>query len=567
MEDRTGAPAPVTAAMPVTAPLPVTVPLPLTPPGPAITVEAIRWERIALVIAARVASGSNLDPATLRLVHAGGRGSLPPTHAVSAGDRVDLRINVMQGPGLQPLASGRWRLVGGEVGRPVVVANPAVLRDPALAAVFRLRRGIFRATPALARDGGLTVDVAYERTAGFDHAAGPIGRVRHRLAHRLGAVRGSLLRALVRAFKALPGRPGKRVLFSSETSSGLTGNLQAVHDRMVARGLDRRFRLETLFRNDVGGRRDSLRERLLVPWRLAAADIIVIDDFQPVIHRFGTHDGVTIIQLWHASGAFKTVGYSRVGKPGGPDPYSRVHKNYTYATVSSEHDVPFYSEAFGIPEARVVPTGIPRMDRYFDPDARAAGLAAARAAFPQAEGRFTILFAPTFRGDTQRDADYDLSRLDYAALHALCLEKDAVMIIRMHPFVTAPLGIPEAFRDRLIDGSDAPIDVNDLLFAVDLLVTDYSSIVFEFSTLGRPMIFYAWDLNEYIASRDFYEPFDSFVPGRIVRTFPELVDAIRRDDYAADLVADFATRHFAHLDGGATDRVIDELIVGPVSGA
>jgi CDP-ribitol ribitolphosphotransferase len=76
------------------------------------------------------------------------------------------------------------------------------------------------------------------------------------------------------------------------------------------------------------------------------------------------------------------------------------------------------------------------------------------------------------------------------------------------------------------------------------------------------MLFYAWDLDEYIASRDFYEPFESFVPGRIVRTFPELVDAIRRDDYEADKVAGFATRHFAHLDGSATDRVIDELIVG-----
>jgi CDP-ribitol ribitolphosphotransferase len=443
----------------------------------------------------------------------------------------------------------------------VVVANPDALKDPALAGAFRLRRGVFRATPTVTRDGALAIDVAVERTAGFDHAAGPIGRVRHRVAHRLGALRGAILRAIVRAFKALPGRPARRVLFSSETSAGLTGNLQAVHDRMVARGLDRRFRLETLFRTDAGGGRTGLWEPLVVAWRLAAADVIVIDDFQPVIHRFGAHEGVTIIQLWHASGAFKTVGYSRVGKPGGPDPYSRVHKNYTYATVSSEHDVPFYSEAFGIPEARVVPTGIPRMDRYFDPEARTAGLAAARGAFPQTDGRFTILFAPTFRGDTQRDATYDLNRLDYAALHALCLEKEAVIIIRMHPFVTEPLGIPAAFRDRLIDGSDAPIDVNDLLFAVDLLVTDYSSIVFEFSTLGRPMLFYAWDLDEYIASRDFYEPFESFVPGRIVRTFPELVDAIRRDDYRAELVAGFASRHFAHLDGSATDRVIDELIV------
>jgi CDP-ribitol ribitolphosphotransferase / teichoic acid ribitol-phosphate polymerase len=203
------------------------------------------------------------------------------------------------------------------------------------------------------------------------------------------------------------------------------------------------------------------------------------------------------------------------------------------------------------------------MDRFFDDQARAAGLRAARAAFPATDGRFTILFAPTFRGETARNAFYDLDRIDWAALHALCVEKDAVMIVRMHPFVTAPLGIPTALTDRLIDGSRTSVDVNDLLFAVDLLITDYSSIVFEFSTLHRPMLFYAYDLDEYVAERDFYVPFESFVPGRIVRTFAEMVDAIRHDDYEAGKVAEFAARHFAHLDGGSTDRVIDELIIAP----
>ncbi len=156
---------------------------------------------------------------------------------------------------------------------------------------------------------------------------------------------------------------------------------------------------------------------------------------------------------------------------------------------------------------------------------------------------------------------YDLARLDYERLHALAVEKDAVLIMKMHPFVREPLAIPEAYRDRIIDGSTSTMDVNDLLFAVDLLITDYSSIVFEFSTLGRPMLFFAYDLDEYIATRDFYVPFETFVPGRIVTTFEELLDAIRRDDYEAHKVAAFAARHFAHLDGGSTDRVIDELII------
>jgi CDP-ribitol ribitolphosphotransferase len=337
----------------------------------------------------------------------------------------------------------------------------------------------------------------------------------------------------------------------------MSGNLKVVHDRMVERGLDRDHDLEVMLKPGLTERWRFV-DRLRLARSVAIADVIVLDDSFLPLTWVRLSPEVRIIQLWHAAGAFKTVGYSRSGLP---DPNVRAHKSYTAAIVSSEFDVPFYAEAFGIPEERVIPTGIPRMDRFFDEDARAKGLAAARAAFPASEGRMTILFAPTYRGDTIREASYDFEQLDYAALHALCVERDAVVIIKMHPFVLEPLRIPEQFRDRLLDGSADDVDVNDLLFAVDLLITDYSSIVFEFSTLGRPMLFYAYDLDDYIGSRDFYVPFEAFVPGRIVRTFPELVDALRRDDYQVEKVRAFAETHFAYFDAGSSDRVIDQLVL------
>jgi CDP-ribitol ribitolphosphotransferase len=76
------------------------------------------------------------------------------------------------------------------------------------------------------------------------------------------------------------------------------------------------------------------------------------------------------------------------------------------------------------------------------------------------------------------------------------------------------------------------------------------------------MLFYAYDLDEYVAGRDFYEPYEEFVPGRIVRTFPELLDAIRREDYEIEKVAAFADRHFEHRDGRSTDRVVDLILGG-----
>ncbi len=296
-------------------------------------------------------------------------------------------------------------------------------------------------------------------------------------------------------------------------------------------------------------------------WRVSRADVLVTQNSEhQFLYDLDLPPGVRFIQLWHGAGAFKAVKYSRVGKPTGPNPYWRKHKNYTHVIVSSQHDVPFYAEAFSIPESRIVPTGIPRQDVFFDERRRAAGLAAAHRAYPQTEGKFTILFAPTYRGSAVR-ARYDLDKLDYPALHALCVEKDAVCIVRMHPAVHHPIGIPDELRDRLLERPAGPVDVRDLSFAVDLLITDYSSIMLDYVLLRRPMLFYAYDLDEYIGGRDFYEPYETFVPGRIVRTFEDLLDAIRRDEYDLHKVEPFIERHFAHTDGRATDRVIDQLIL------
>ena len=544
---------------------------------PRIDQLTLAWERVQWVIEAR-ATGTDTaasgvaaapDPMAFRLRHedgeANGTGPLEmaPTRGTREGDHIRLRFNVMQGPGQVPLAPGRWRLVrlgthGDDAPVPVVVADPRSV-DPARdGGTFLLDPGEFRAIPSVdPTDGSMSLEVSVADTdTSSDEAAarpspGPFVRP-------LWVLRLGLFGVLFRLFRAVTRRNGRRILFSSDSRAELGGNLKIVYDRMVERGLDRGYDLLTLFKSSVTERR-SLSDRVRLPWLLARADVIIIDDYQPVIYRVDDPD-VRIIQLWHAWGAFKTVGYSRVGKPGGPSPYSRAHKNYTHAIVSSDAEVPFYAEAFGIPEARVAPTGIPRMDRFFDPGAREAGREMAYGAFPEARGRMVILFAPTFRGNGAKSATYPVERLDHAAMHALCVEKDAVCIVRLHPFVREPLDIPEAFRDRILDGSSMTVDVNDLLFAVDLLVTDYSSIVYEFSTQDRPMLFFAYDLEEYVASRDFYVDYRSFVPGRIVRTFDEMLDAIRRDDYEPEKLAAFRATHLDHFDGHATDRVIDLIL-------
>lgn len=522
-----------------------------------IQIDTLCWERIQLVLLGRLLAPDALDPGRfgIRAITKAGA-FMPATHAELDGDRLYLRFNVMQGPGQMPVEPGHWQLTFD--GHPV----RAEAAGEAATARFPLTRGTYVASAGVNEDGHLAVEVSLQ-----DWNASEAAELRQRRTkgsparHLLSATRHRIFVALIDLVAAMLPHSGRRVLFTSDSRHELSGNLKAVHDRMVERGLQRRYRLQQLLRPSVAQPR-RWRDRLRMPLLFGLADVILLDDYQPAVYRLRPSKRQRIVQLWHASGAFKTVGYSRIGKPGGPSPYARVHKNYTNAIVSSAHDVPFYAEAFGIPEARVVPTGIPRMDRFFDDASLRQAEAAARAAFPALAGRRTILFAPTFRGHGPRDATYDFSRVDFGALHRLALDTDSAVIVKMHPFVPEAAPIPPRLTDRIIDASTNPLDINELLLLVDLLITDYSSIVFEFSTLGRPMLFYAYDLDDYVADRDFYVPFHEFVPGRIVTTFDELLQAIRDEDYQVDKVVAFAKKHFDHLDGSSTDRVIDELILG-----
>ena len=97
----------------------------------------------------------------------------------------------------------------------------------------------------------------------------------------------------------------------------------------------------------------------------------------------------------------------------------------------------------------------------------------------------------------------------------------------------------------------------------DLLISDYSSVIFEASLLDIPMLFYAYDLSEYIATRDFYYEYETFLPGKLVTTLTDLITAIENNDFQSEKIQKFKYRFFDDHDGKSAQRVasliIDEL--------
>lgn len=348
-----------------------------------------------------------------------------------------------------------------------------------------------------------------------------------------------------------------RVTFLSSRRSDMTGNLAFVYEAIKNRqDIDIQVLLDPSNLYTM-----SLKNIRKLSRLCATSKVLLIDDFFPTLNRYQLREETKLIQLWHACGAFKTFGFSRLGKRGGPAQKSLYHRNYDYAIVSSKEIAKFYAEGFGIDEAKVIPTGIPRTDIFFDINYKDKVVEEFYKQYPLLKQKKILLFAPTFRGNGKESAYYPSNRFQAEMIYKALGEEYAILI-KHHPFVENIEEVSKEYQDYIINMSDQS-ELNDLLFVTDVVVTDYSSLIFEASLLDIPMVFYAYDLNRYIATRDFYYEYELFVPGRIVQSQSSLVQVIRQKDFEQEKIPAFKKQFFDDLDGHSTSRVvklIDDII-------
>ncbi|HDF7055258.1 TPA: CDP-glycerol glycerophosphotransferase family protein [Staphylococcus aureus] len=366
-----------------------------------------------------------------------------------------------------------------------------------------------------------------------------------------------IFKAIFNTTKFFHLKKGNTVLFTSDSRPTMSGNFEYIYNEMLRQNLDKKYDIHTVFKANITDRRGII-DKFRLPYLLGKADYIFVDDFHPLIYTVRFRRSQEVIQVWHAVGAFKTVGFSRTGKKGGPFIDSLNHRSYTKAYVSSETDIPFYAEAFGIKEKNVVPTGVPRTDVLFDEAYATQIKQEMEDELPIIKGKKVILFAPTFRGSGHGTAHYPFFKIDFERLARYCEKNNAVVLFKMHPFVKNRLNIADKHKQYFVDVSDFR-EVNDILFITDLLISDYSSLIYEYAVFKKPMIFYAFDLEDYITTRDFYEPYESFVPGKIVQSFDVLMDALDNEDYEGEKVIPFLDKHFKYQDGRSSERLVRNL--------
>ncbi|ACZ31604.1 CDP-glycerol:poly-glycerophosphate transferase [Xylanimonas cellulosilytica DSM 15894] len=374
---------------------------------------------------------------------------------------------------------------------------------------------------------------------------------------------------MYRLFRAVRPRWGRqRILLAAQLRTDIRDNMLVLKRRLIERGMDQEFRIDESVHWKYRNLFHSLWQWIVLSRKFAWADYVFLDDWCSLMSYTRLDPATVVTQLWHAGHGVKAVGLARFGMHGSPR-LDNPHRRYTYGIVGSTGLQEIYAEDFGMEKENLLPTGVLRIDELLDPARIEAARTQFAATYPELAAKRVVLFAPTFRGRGSSTASYDFSLLDFEALHAWCGE-DTVVLFRMHPYVTRKLTdadgtyrgfIPEGLTDRLVDASGYP-STNDLLHVTDVLVTDYSSICYEFSYLDRPMIFFAPDEVAYSVSRGFHDGFRDVVPGKTVATFDELLRALDAGDYETWRRDRYREQFCGPADTHNADRAIDAVIYG-----
>ncbi|NBI63073.1 glycosyltransferase [Clostridiales bacterium] len=331
----------------------------------------------------------------------------------------------------------------------------------------------------------------------------------------------------------------KKVLFISVRETGkLLENSQAVYD--AVQGVKKVVIAARTPHNAKVQRK--------IKWHLFTSRVIVTDDYVKYLGMYDLKDKQKVIQLWHACGLFKKFGLDHPSQD--IEKERKIHGRYDYVPVSSGGLQDGYASAFGIDPRKIVPLGVPRTDMLLDK----RGTDSMRQDFYERheslKGKKIVLYAPTFREKGTKRIEYK-PRINWQQL-SQSLDKDVVLIIKNHPVMKYDLLKGKKFPNIKNMNSES---THVLMLASELLITDYSSVIFEYALLDKPIIFYCPDYQHY--ERDFYLNFPEDLAGELITEGEKLPAAIHKELHVPDLdrLEAFRKRTMGACDGHSAERV------------
>jgi len=286
-------------------------------------------------------------------------------------------------------------------------------------------------------------------------------------------------------------------------------------------------------------------------WYSLRAEHIIIDAATTVFN----FKNVSIIQLWHGAG-IKNVGFANDNT----DLYTRNllknhYNTYRFVTAISEYDKEMHNAKFEIRTALV--TGLARNDAFFQDKSVTDSV---KTKYGLQNYSTIITYAPTFRDHFTKP---NFTENFWNTFNEYLKNKNQIFVIKKHPW-DAFFKVPENLSN-VVDLTKEIEDVQELLIVTDILISDYSSIVTDFSITKRPVIYYMFDHQLYLEKcRSMFDDVEDVLPGPFVYDENELLRYI--DDLSWQNEPDtemkiqkFKDKFHKYFDGNSSKRIFDEI--------
>lgn len=225
------------------------------------------------------------------------------------------------------------------------------------------------------------------------------------------------------------------------------------------------------------------------------------------------------LNTWHGI-PIKNIGNDAVGRKD----YDFSHIDFF--CVSSDFEIDVYKKAFNIKESQVLRSGLPRNESLYNIDQKEIIKLKKSMKIPL--DKKIILYAPTWRDSENGGFSYDIKPPIDIKYWEKMLKDKYVVLLRTHPYTTNLIGIE--FNDFVYDFINYP-DVNDLMKVSDVLISDYSAIILDYSILERPIISFAYDYEDYKVKRGLTIDLEKYMKNNILKNEKEVIDKLLNMDY------------------------------------
>ena len=238
--------------------------------------------------------------------------------------------------------------------------------------------------------------------------------------------------------------------------------------------------------------------------------------------------------------------------------YDKDSRKWDYLIATSPFSKDAFSTAFRYPKEKMLLAGYPRVAALVNATEETKNQLKKKYQLPK--DKRIILYAPTWRDDDFGMSGYNHRLAVDFALWKEQLGEEFVVLFKPHYLIANHYTVPQELEE-FVFVMDAHADINDAYLVSDILITDYSSVFFDFAVLNRPIYFYMYDFEKYQQQlRGFYLTIPEDLPNEVIQTERELLEQLKQEPFDYERLTRFNQRFNPYSDGQATEKIVKEMI-------